>query len=560
MGANNLLRRGMRGDLVSQTQTALKDAGYDVDIDGIFGPQTETAVKDYQKNNGLDVDGVVGPQTQSALKGNTGGGGTTNKTNTANKPAGTGFSYKDFSYDDFSYDDYQESETVTAAYAALQEQLAAKPGAYESTWEGQLNSIIDQILNREEFSYDVNSDALYQQYKDQYTQQGKLAMMDTMGQAAAMTGGYGSSYASTAGNQAYQQYLSQLNEVVPELYGMALDKYYRDGEELYNNYSLIAAQEDRDYGRYQDTYDKWLSETGLLYDQYSNERSFDYSVYADDRNFEYGVYSDNRNFDYGIYADDKSYAYNEHRNAIADEQWQAEYDEMVKNNDRQWALEQEQWDLEKQAYLDSARSYSGTTEGGVSYNNGSLTNAQVKELQAALGIEADGYFGPKTREAVDGLSADAAYEKYVGGLGDDDGGTTPTSNITSAIENKAATFESNDDLADWAYGLADAGTITEDEADMLISSNMDHNEKYVDDGAGSQKISYGSMVKSTKGWSVINDGGVNGFWGVNNNAIVKAPNGEQIRLDNLVDRLVKEGMSKKDAKSYVKKLQKNLGI
>ena len=73
----------------------------------------------------------------------------------------------------------------------------------------------------------MNSDALYQQYRDLYTQQGQMAMMDTMGQAAAMTGGYGNSYAQTAGQQMYNQYLGKLNEVVPELYQQAYNRYTR---------------------------------------------------------------------------------------------------------------------------------------------------------------------------------------------------------------------------------------------------------------------------------------------------------------------------------------------
>ena len=105
-----------------------------------------------------------------------------------------------FSYDDFSYADYVESETVKQADAALNAQLAQKPGAYQSKWQAQINDIINRILNREEFSYDLNGDALYQQYKDQYMRGGQRAMQDTMAEAAALTGGYGNSYASTAGN------------------------------------------------------------------------------------------------------------------------------------------------------------------------------------------------------------------------------------------------------------------------------------------------------------------------------------------------------------------------
>lgn len=61
----------------------------------------------------------------------------------------------------------------------------------------------DGILNRKDFSYDMNNDQMYQQYRDAYMRQGQQAMRDTMGAASALTGGYGSTYAQTAGSQAY---------------------------------------------------------------------------------------------------------------------------------------------------------------------------------------------------------------------------------------------------------------------------------------------------------------------------------------------------------------------
>lgn len=101
-----------------------------------------------------------------------------------------------------------------------------------------LQGIVDKINNRGEFSYDMNADALYQQYKNQYMNLGNLAMQDTIGQASAMTGGYGNSYASTAGNQAYQSYLTQLNDKMPELYQMALDRYNAEGDRLAQSYQM----------------------------------------------------------------------------------------------------------------------------------------------------------------------------------------------------------------------------------------------------------------------------------------------------------------------------------
>ena len=257
-----------------------------------------------------------------------------------------------FKYDKFKYEDYAPSDTVNEAYAALQSHIQNQPGAYASKWQDQINAIIGNIQNREDFSYDIDYDALYQQYKYQYTALGKLAMQDTMGQAAAMTGGYGSSYASSAGNQAFQQYLSQLNEVVPELYGMARDQYNQEGQELYNQYGLLADQENQDYGRYMDSYNQWASERDHLQGVYSDERAFDYGKHAAERDFAYGQYSD-----------DKNYAYNEYRNAIADQQWQTEFDESVRQHNASLAESQRQFNeqmaFQKQQYEDAKKSGNG---------------------------------------------------------------------------------------------------------------------------------------------------------------------------------------------------------
>ena len=542
----NQIKYGSQGSDVKELQKLLNQNGYSLDEDGIFGSKTQSAVRDYQTKNNLTVDGIVGDNTWGALTSGTSSNNAKNNTQNNTKNSSSGFSY-----DNFSYDDYAESDTVQQAHAALQSQIAAKPGEYQSTWQGQINDIIDRILNREEFSYDVNSDALYQQYKEQYSQLGKLAMQDTMGQAAAMTGGYGNSYASSAGNQAYQGYLSQLNEVVPELYAMARDQYNQEGDELYNNYSLLADQENQDYSRYQDEYNKWLTERDYLANRYDSERSYDYSKYSDERNFAYGTYSD-----------DKSYAYNEYRNAIADEQWQKEYEEKIRQYNEQMALDKEQWQWQKDQYAKesegSTYSYSGKTSSGKSYNNGSLSNAQVKELQAALGVEADGYYGPATKEAAGGVSAAEAYAQFVGGTEQSDTNKKP-SKITSAIENKAASFENNDDLADWAYALADAGTITEDDADMLISTYMDSNEKYVDNDDGTKSLSFSDMIQSSSEWTMVDNGGWH-IGKIDDNAIAKAPNGKQYTMKELYSILQTEGMDKDTAKSWINKLQKSLGI
>lgn len=311
----NQLSYGSQGSSVTELQKLLNNHGYGLAEDGIFGDKTKSAVQDFQKNKGLDVDGIVGVNTWGTLDGtytptkNTGTTATTNKNTGTDATTGTGF----------QYNAYQESDAVKQAQAMLQQQMASKPGQYTSPWQAQLNDAINKIMNREKFSYDLNGDALYQQYKDQYVTQGQMAMMDTMGQAAAMTGGYGNSYAQAVGQQAYQGHLQQLNDKIPELYQLALNQYNQEGQDLYNQYSLLSSQDQMDYGKYRDTVSDWQVETDRLQNQYNTERDYDY-----------GKWADNRDFGYGQYIDDRNYEYQVGRDQVSDSQWQAEFDEAVR--------------------------------------------------------------------------------------------------------------------------------------------------------------------------------------------------------------------------------------
>lgn len=63
-----LIRKGNRGEEVSLLQTLLNNQiEAKLNLDGIFGPLTEKAVRLFQTNKGIKVDGIVGPQTKGAL-------------------------------------------------------------------------------------------------------------------------------------------------------------------------------------------------------------------------------------------------------------------------------------------------------------------------------------------------------------------------------------------------------------------------------------------------------------------------------------------------------------
>lgn len=182
----------------------------------------------------------------------------------------------------FKYKDYNPSDEVNKKKLELENHTATQAPQWTGGTYGQaLQDAMNRIQNREKFSYDLNGDALYQQYKDRYINQGRLAMMDTLGQASALTGGYGNSYASTAGNQAYQGYLTKLNDVVPQLYQMAYDKYDREGQDLYNQYNMINNAYNQEYGQYRDALNDWNNNYNRLNDAYNTERNLDYGQYSD---------------------------------------------------------------------------------------------------------------------------------------------------------------------------------------------------------------------------------------------------------------------------------------
>lgn len=183
------------------------------------------------------------------------------------------------------YNTYNESDAVKDYRNKMTDyETNNKVAEWNGGTYGQaVNDAWNAINNREKFSYDLNGDALYQQYKDKYINQGRLAMADTIGQASAMTGGYGSSYAVTAGNQAYQSHLQNLNDIVPQLYQMAYDKYNQEGQDLKDKYSILNNMYQTEYGEHRDKVSDYNTELARLTEAYNTERAYDRSNWESDR-------------------------------------------------------------------------------------------------------------------------------------------------------------------------------------------------------------------------------------------------------------------------------------
>ena len=141
---------------------------------------------------------------------------------------------------------------------------------YVNRYQSQIDDLTKQILNREAFSYDPEKDPTYQQYKESYTRSGERAMQDTLGQVSARTGGLASSYAGSAAQQTYDNYMGALADKIPELKQLAYSMYQDEGNTQRANLEMLVALEQGDYAKYAD-----------LLAQYNTDRSFDYGVHRD---------------------------------------------------------------------------------------------------------------------------------------------------------------------------------------------------------------------------------------------------------------------------------------
>lgn len=358
------LRTGSTGQEVRELQTALNGKGYQLSVDGIYGDKTAAAVRDYQKKNGLSmVDGIAGNETWGSLR-----AATQNST-----PAAPAANNQQYGYDASGNKAYQD------ALKRLQELEGTKP-SYDATYDKQLSDLYEKIMNREKFSYDAANDPLYQQYREMYTREGKAAMQDTMGQAAALTGGYGSTYAQSVGQQQYDAYLQKLGEVVPELYSQARQAYNDEGDRMMQQYQMVGDMADTEYNRYQDALSQYWQD--LIYRKQEAD-----DAYSRDFN-EWSTWYQNQ--------------YQAERDRISDEQWQKQFDEAKREYEQTYALQQQA--------ARSSSSGSSSSSSSKSYDKHGYSTDQIKALQRAAGISADGIWGAQTQAAYE-----AGYRPDSGG-------------------------------------------------------------------------------------------------------------------------------------------------
>lgn len=227
--------------------------------------------------------------------------------------------------------------STAEASAALKARENEKPGKYSSPYADEIDSLLGSLSSREPFKYEASGDALFREYSDRYARDAKRAMKDTVGRVSSLTGGYGSSYAATAGSQAYGEKMSELGDIIPQLYKLAYTRYRDEGDDMRSLLSEYRDTDDEYYDRYRDGVSDWQTDLKRLAAAYESARDYEYDAARD---------------------------------TVKDEQWQREFDESVRQYEASLAEKQRQYDasLAQRRSSNSGSGNSGSRSGSTGYS------------------------------------------------------------------------------------------------------------------------------------------------------------------------------------------------
>lgn len=183
-----------------------------------------------------------------------------------------------------SMQNYTPGSAVLDAYDKLQAAETGKP-TWQSNYENALKETYDKLMNYGDFHYNYNEDPIWQALKGTYAQQGKQAMQDTIGQGAALSGGYTNSYAQTAAQQQYQNYLQNAIDQIPTLRQQALSEWEAKQDRLQNQFSLTNTMNENDYNKYRDRLNDWQNERNYAQNSYQYADQNDYNRWNANRSF-----------------------------------------------------------------------------------------------------------------------------------------------------------------------------------------------------------------------------------------------------------------------------------
>ena len=469
----NLIYAGQTLNIGGNTSTEKKD-----NTNKNNNSNKSTAATPANATANISINGVDSSLTDTMNSSFSQSNDVTNKYQEADKNYGN---YKDLAnttdiIDQGTWDALNSKFAASDAYNQAMQYtngLLEKLNSGKTSYTDQIKDLMSQIQNREDFEYDVDKDTLFQQALASAMGSGKSAMQDTIGQASALTGGYGSTYATTAGNQAYNAFIEDAYNNLPEYYNMALQAYQAEGQEMYQQLDMLNAADATEWGR---TYDAWQSNFANAQQMYNQE----YGAWQDSvtnaynsANLQLSEHDQLVTNAYNLYVSSKESAdslyakeyqtwqdkvtqatqlaglqqtdywnqteldYKKDRDAITDSQWQQTFD----FNKDQAAIAQSNWEKDYNLELASNNAKVDTKTGKVTVDTPTYKEATEAQKKKALEAYNEG--------------GDAALNKYVDSLPSDIDieGIDSYVNEYGQLPLEQRTYTKTKDTTNWLWGV-----------------------------------------------------------------------------------------------------------
>ena len=152
---------------------------------------------------------------------------------------------------------------------------------YTNQYAAQQQALLNEILNREAFSWSKEDDPSWSAYKKEYLREGDRATANALAAASAASGGRPSSYAMTAAGQAGDYYAAQLSDKIPELYQQAYERYLNDLNLKYSDLNAVNNLEQLDYNKYLNDLSQWNTDRSFAYNDYQTQYNMLQNYLAD---------------------------------------------------------------------------------------------------------------------------------------------------------------------------------------------------------------------------------------------------------------------------------------
>ena len=394
--------------------------------------------------------------------------------------------------------------------------LLAQLSSGRTSYTDQIKELMGQIQNREKFSYDVDNDVLFQQYLASSMASGKTAMQDTMGQASALTGGYGSTYATSAANQQYNAYIQDAYNNLPEYYQMAMEAYQMEGDEMYNQLAMLNQADSTEYQRMYNSWQANFDNTQSMYNRAYGEFQDSIGNAYNSANLqlnEHGQIFDQAYKSYMAVADNAQQMYQNEYNSWADQV----------NNAFKYA------DLANSDYWNTANFNEGVRQYNTSMaQRQNEFNAEMSYKDRALAQDQNQFLSSQAQDNAQ-FMAKLVSEKGT------DASTENSYKQPSESQMKKALEAYNSGGENALYQYVDS---------LGTDIDMDMIDSYV--------MQYGQLPLEQRTFTKAKDT-TNWGWGVDKNDIVVDQYGNEYRIDALPEGLRKSLTKLKKGESYTAK-------